>query len=66
MSRYWDFICDYADDFYAENCKKWYILTDTKCKNLSVIEQEKLDHIFEKASLLELDFWNMTYKRENE
>lgn len=65
-SRYWDFILDYADDFYAENCKKWCILTDTKCENLSVIEQEKLNHIFEKASLLELNFWNMTYKRENE
>lgn len=62
-SRYWDFIEDYADDCYAKSCEEWSEFTDKKCKNLSNAEKEKLSHIFKKASLLELDFWKMPYRR---
>jgi len=62
-SRYWDFIQDYADDLYAESCKEWCDFADNKCEKLTKSEQEKLSDIFEKASLLELDFWNMAYQR---
>lgn len=58
-SRYWDFILDYADDQYADSCKEWCAFADQKCGNLSETEQKKLARIFERASLLELDFWNM-------
>ena len=62
-SRYWDFIQDYADDLYANNCKEWCDFADRKCKNLDGTEKEQLCGKFQKASLLELDFWNMTYRR---
>lgn len=65
-SRYWDLIQDYADDLYADSCKKWCAFADKKCEKLCITEQKKLSSIFEKASLLELDFWNMAYRRENE
>lgn len=63
-SRYWDFIQDYADTAYAENCGKWCAFADRKCRDFSTARKEELGAIFEKASLLELDFWNMTYRRK--
>ena len=62
-SRYWDFIQDYADDLYAESCRELCNFADRKCGELNKLEKEKLSRIFEKASLLELDFWNMAYRR---
>lgn len=62
-SKYRDFIDDYADDRYAENCRQWCIFAQQKCGALSGTEQEKLGHIFKRASLLELDFWNMVYRK---
>lgn len=64
-SKYWDFIQDYADDLYADDCKKWIAFADKKCESLSANEKESLSSIFEKASLLELKFWNMVYRRTN-
>lgn len=61
-SRYWDFIQDYADDLYANSCKEWCDFADRKCEKLNDAEQKKLSSIFEKASQLELDFWNMAYR----
>ena len=63
-SRYWDFILDYSDDLYADYCRKLCVFADTKCKNLDESEKEQLCSIFQKASLLELDFWNMAYRRK--
>ena len=63
-SQYWDFIHDYADDQYAESCKEWCDFADRKCGSLSEVDQKKLGNIFEKAGYLELDFWNMAYKRK--
>ena len=63
-SRYRDFIFDYADDLYAAHCRKWCVFADRKCKNLDGAEKEQLCGIFQRASLLELDFWNMAYGRK--
>lgn len=61
-SKYWDFIEDYADERYAEDCKLWSSFAEEKCVSLSDHERDELTAIFEKASLLELDFWKMSYK----
>lgn len=61
-SRYWDFIQDYADERYAESCKEWYAFADQKCAPLSHEQKSQLSGIFEKASYLEYDFWNMAYR----
>lgn len=63
-SQYWDFIHDYADDQYAESCKEWCGFADRKCGSLSEADLKNLGNIFEKAGYLELDFWNMAYKRK--
>lgn len=63
-SGYWDFIQDYADPLYADNCRTWCDFTDQKCKNLSAEEKKRLGSIFERASYLELAFWNMAYQGE--
>lgn len=60
-SKYWDFIQDYADDQYFSDCKAWCDFTDRKCAPLAVMDQERLNNIFKKASHLELDFWKMAY-----
>ena len=38
-SQYWDFIQDYADDKYCEDCISWGKFADCKCENLT--ENEK-------------------------
>ena len=62
-SQYWDFIQDYADDIYAENCREWCNFASRKCEKLSKLQKDSLSKIFEKASLLEFDFWNMAYRK---
>lgn len=64
-SRYWDFIKDYADEQYAESCKNWCNFAERKCSESSGADKKYLSDIFEKASLLELDFWRMAYREEN-
>ena len=61
-SQYWDFIQDYADDQYYEDCISWGKFADHKCENLTENEKNRLSKIFEEASTLELDFWKMAYK----
>ena len=60
-SKYLDFIQDYADEQYFEDCKTWREFTDRKCAPLTAADQERLNTIFKKASLLELDFWKLAY-----
>ncbi len=62
QSRYWDFIQDYANDRYFEDCKAWCEFADTKCDHLPEESKKRLSEIFEKASILELHFWNMAYR----
>jgi thiaminase/transcriptional activator TenA len=61
-SRYWDFIQDYANNRYFEDCKIWCAFADTKCGHLPQASRKRLSVIFETASLLELNFWNMAYR----
>lgn len=60
-SQYWDFIQDYADDKYFEDCKMWCDFAEEKCGSLPPKERERLSGIFGKASELELGFWKMAY-----
>ena len=62
-SKYYDFIQDYADPLYADSCRKWCDFAGQKCENLPEAEKRKLGFIFEKASFLELAFWNMAYRK---
>lgn len=66
QSGYWDFIQDYADDAYADDCKKWCAFADEQCGQLPGAEQKHLAGIFERAGFLELDFWNMVYRKRGE
>lgn len=61
-SRYLDFIQDYANDQYFEDCKTWCAFAEKKCTKLTVADEENLSSIFKKASLMELNFWKMAYK----
>jgi thiaminase/transcriptional activator TenA len=61
-SQYWDFINDYATDHFNEICNQWYNYADEKCDMLPLEKKNSLYSIFEKGSLLELDFWNMAYR----
>lgn len=61
-SRYWDFIADYANEHYADDCKLWSDFAEEKCASLPSHERKELTAIFEKASLMELNFWKMAYK----
>lgn len=65
-SKYYDFIQDYAEDMYFENCKSWCCFAEQKCRDLEAEEQERLGRIFERASMLELDFWRMAYRESRE
>lgn len=62
QSRYWDFIQDYVEDRYLEDCKTWCEFADRKCGNLTEGDRKRLSEIFTKASNLELNFWNMAYR----
>ena len=61
-SRYWDFIRDYGDSQYAENCREWCGFAEEKCGRLSEEKQGRLRAVFERASLLEYDFWTMSWR----
>ncbi len=59
--RYADFIGDYAENAYYERCREWCDFAEEKCGGLPEKRKEQLGTVFEKASLLELDFWKMAY-----
>ncbi|MCM1118180.1 MAG: transcriptional regulator [bacterium] len=63
-SRYWDFIEDYADRRYALSCREWSDYAERICGNLPQEAKGRLACIFERASYLELDFWNMVYREK--
>ena len=62
-SKYRDFIFDYSDALYAGQCRELCAFANGKCKSLDESKKEQLSGIFQRASLLELDFWNMAYRR---
>ena len=59
--KYIDFIQDYAEEQYFEDCKSWCAFADEKCRDLPAEEKEKLSAVFQKASLHEFAFWEMAY-----
>lgn len=60
-SRYWDFIEDYADQQYEEQCIVWGQFAERRCGGLPESEKTRLAGIFREASGLELAFWHMAY-----
>ena len=62
-SKYFDFIADYAEDGYFESCKRLCGFAERKCGGLADREKKKLSRIFRRASLLELSFWKMAYRK---
>jgi len=61
QSPYRDFIADYTANGYYEDCKRWASFADEKCSEYTTEERVRLIEIFEKAGLLELNFWSMDF-----
>ncbi len=61
-SPYWDFISDYAAEHFDAICEQWIAYGDEKCNGLPLEKRQELNRIFERGSLLELDFWKMAYR----
>ncbi|MDZ4993592.1 thiaminase II [Clostridium perfringens] len=59
-------IDEYASDGFTEFTDKWIEYVDKICSNLSEEKEQRLIDIFKRASLYELDFWNMAYKEGEE
>lgn len=61
---YGSWIDAYSGEEYSKLTEEWINFTNETCKDLSIEKKEKLKDIFRKASLYELEFWNMAYKGE--
>ncbi len=59
---YKSWIESYCDDEYINFTNEWIDFTNEICENLDEKQKEKLKDIFVKASIYELEFWNMAYK----
>ena len=59
-------IDEYASDGFTEFTDKWIEYVDKICSNLSEEKEKRLIDIFKRASLYELDFWNMAYEEGEE
>ncbi|EGT3615436.1 thiaminase II [Clostridium perfringens] len=57
---------EYASDGFAEFTDRWLEYVDKTCSDLSEEKQNRLIEIFKRASLYELDFWNMAYEEGEE
>ncbi|MEJ8305926.1 thiaminase II [Saccharibacillus sacchari] len=62
QSDYKDFIIDYADEGYAQDCLSWIAFVDERFSDWPEDKQNELATIFEEASSLEVDFWHMAYQ----
>ena len=54
----------YASDEYVAFKNEWLDFTNEICQNLSDKTKEKLKDIFIRASIYELEFWDMAYNGE--
>lgn len=61
-TKYADFIEDYAEDGYYENCQSWCGAAAQMCQGAAETEKTALRGSFQAASLFELDFWKMAYE----
>ena len=59
---YSEWIKAYSDNSFAIVVEKWIDYTDELCSNLTQYEKEYLNDIFTKASIYEMEFWNMAYE----
>lgn len=59
---YKSWIESYCDDKYIEVTNEWIDFANEICKDLDEKQKEKIKDIFVKASIYELEFWNMAYK----
>ncbi|MGL5314043.1 MAG: thiaminase II [Peptostreptococcaceae bacterium] len=59
---YGEWIQSYSSEEFGVVVEKWINYTNEICKNLSENEKESLNNIFNKASIYEMDFWNMAYE----
>lgn len=57
---------EYASDGFNEFTDRWLEYVDKTCSGLSEEKQNRLIEIFKRASLYELDFWNMAYEEGEE
>lgn len=55
-------IDEYASDGFTKFTEIWLDYVDKTCSGLSEEKQNRLIDIFKRASLYELEFWNMAYK----
>lgn len=63
---YAPWIHEYVADEYIEKCKKWASQADEFCKGYPQEKQEHLKKIFREASVHELNFWKMSYQKQEE
>ncbi|WP_252238485.1 TenA family protein [Clostridium sp. VAP51] len=61
LTKYWDFIQDYASDLYAQSCIEWGNYAEELCKDFDTDKKTKLIKIFRQASICEMKFWDMSY-----
>lgn len=61
---YKSWIETYAGDEYSKCTNEWIDFTNELCNDLSDERKEQLKDIFVRASMYELEFWNMAYKGE--
>lgn len=59
---YSEWIKAYSDNSFAMVVEKWIDYTEELCSNLTQYEKEYLNDIFTKASIYEMEFWNMAYE----
>ena len=59
---YQSWIETYAGEEYTGFTEEWIDFTNELCDHLSDEQKEKLKDIFVKASIYELEFWNMAYE----
>lgn len=55
-------IDEYSAQGFTDFTEGWLEYVDKTCSNLSREKKERLIDIFKRASLYELDFWNMAYE----
>lgn len=59
---YGEWIKSYSSPEFSKVVEKWINYTNEICKNLNEKEKQSLNDIFTKASIYEMDFWNMAYE----
>lgn len=59
---YQSWIDTYSGEDYTKFTNEWIDFTNKICENITEDEKKKLIKIFRKASIYEMDFWDMAYE----